>query len=100
MLLTLRLPVLGLSKPPGAVVTVSFCATTLPAAEVAFVRRTRPRMPRGGMVPPNGASPPMPIAPPAIPAKTIDGSVGWTRMLEMLRPLKTGALTATLEALL
>src|SRR5207244_417413 len=100
MLFTLRLPVQGVSKqPPGPVVDMPILVTPTPAgAPVTLVSRYRPRNPSGGMVPPNGASPPLPITPPAVPANSVVGSLGTIRMLEMARPVNTAALVGLLEA--
>src|SRR5438105_845982 len=63
---TLRLPVFGLSNGPPAVDTLIRSTPIDPIAPVAALRRYRPRNPSGGIVPPSGASQPMPITPPAV----------------------------------
>src|SRR5206468_10702981 len=73
MSLMLRLPVFGLSKPPAAVDTLIRSKVIEPRAPFALVERQRPRRLKGGITPPNGASAPMPITPPAVPTKTVPG---------------------------
>ncbi len=101
MLLTLRFPVHGMSKQPAEVVEMPILVAPTPAgAPVTLVSRYSPLNPSGGTEPPNGASPPLPMTPPAVPTNSVVGSLGIIRMLEMERPVKTAALTGTLEALM
>src|SRR5262245_19653189 len=92
---TFRLPVHGVSKQvpaAGALVTLILSPTTPAGGPSAVVSRYRPRMESGGRVLPKGASPPIPITPPATPTRRVPGCDGCTRILLMLRPLKTGTL--------
>ena len=58
-------------------------------AAVAFVERYSPSTARGGtMVAASIAVPPMPENPVEVATKTVAGSVGWTRILLIARPVK------------
>src|SRR5258708_18900586 len=79
-------PVPGLSRLPS-VLTMIFWNVTVPAAAVAFVERKTPRSASGGIV----LARPFPAAPEtpdAVDTKIFAGSVGLTRILVIVRPLK------------
>src|SRR5882724_8894651 len=80
------LPVPGLSRLPS-VLTMIFWKVTVPAAAVALVERKTPRRASGGMVL-ERAFPAAPATPAAVETKMFAGSVGLTRILEIVRPLK------------
>ena len=79
-------PVPGLSRLPS-VLTMIFWNVTVPAAAVAFAERKTPRRARGGMVL-DRAFPAAPETPAAVDTKMFAGSIGLTRILEIVRPLK------------
>src|SRR5258706_2006649 len=64
-----------------------FWKVTVPAAAVAFAERKTPRSARGGMVL-ERAFPAAPATPAAVDTKMVAGSMGLTRILEIVRPLK------------
>src|SRR6267378_8438804 len=80
------LPVPGLSRLPS-VFTIILLKVTAPAAAVALVDRKTPRRARGGMVLLR-ALPAAPETPAAVDTKIVAGSVGWTSILVIARPLK------------
>src|SRR5258706_14948784 len=80
------LPVPGLSRLPS-VLTMIFWNVTVPAAAVAFAERKTPRSARGGMVL-ERAFPAAPATPAAVDTKMLAGSMGLTRILEMVRAMK------------
>ena len=101
MSLMLRLPVHGLSKQPSMPVPerTAIRSTVIDAlGPVAALRRYRPRKPSGGIAPPNGASAPRPMTPPAVPTNNWSELLGLTMILLMLRPLKAGTFCAMLLA--
>src|SRR5688572_24302093 len=59
--------------------------------DIAFVERNNPRFGTIG-----GADGPMPPMPEVVPTKIMFGSVGWTTMSPMARPLNTSLLPASL----
>src|SRR5258707_4930509 len=79
-------PVPGLSRLPS-VLTMIFWNVPVPAAAVAFAERKTPRSASGGMVL-ERALPAAPATPAAVDTKMFAGSVGFTRILEIVRPLK------------
>ncbi len=82
---TLTLPVGGLSGLLS-VFTINFWNVTEPAGKVAFVERYTPRVPMAGTSP--SVLPPLPANPEPVATKIVFGSVGWTRILLIERPLK------------
>src|SRR5437660_1375647 len=88
--LILRLPVHGVSKHPSIPLplrTPIFVTPTPAGIPLTPVNLYSPRIPSGGIVPPKGASAPIPMNPPAVPTKSVVGSLGTIRILLMLRPL-------------
>src|SRR5260370_35636283 len=79
-------PVPGLSRLPSVLTTI-FWKVTVPAAAVAFAERKTPRSASGGMVL-ERAFPAAPDTPVAVDTKMLAGSMGLTRILEIVRPLK------------
>ena len=101
MSFTLRFPVQGVSKQPSmpeperTPIRVTATDDGLPVTPVSLYS---PRSPNGGIVPPKGGSPPIPIVPPAVPTNNVVASLGAIRMVLIERPEKTAADVETEEA--